>query len=102
MNENKTWIAAIATVVGFLLFKEGDPSTIATAVATLMVAFAVYLVPNFGTGIARYSKAIVAAVSTILCYFLFGVGDPEVVTTAIATIVTTLCVFIVPNRPVRA
>lgn len=45
----------------------------------------------------RYAKAFAAAVATLVVFFVFGEGDVEEIETAIATIITTFTVYIVPN-----
>lgn len=47
---------------------------------------------------SEYTKAIVAAISTIVMFVLFDEGEVEVVETSIATLVTTFLVYIFPNR----
>lgn len=47
---------------------------------------------------SRYAKAIGAAVATLAMFILFDKGDVEAVETAIATIVTTFTVYLLPNR----
>lgn len=50
---------------------------------------------------SAYAKAFGAAIATLVMFVLFDEGDPEVVEAAIATIVTTFVVYLVPNRPRR-
>lgn len=47
---------------------------------------------------SRYRKAIAAAISTIVLFLLFG-GDVELVKTAVATLISTFVVFLIPNDP---
>lgn len=47
------------------------------------------------------AKAFAAAVATILMFVLFDSGDVEAVETAIATLVTAILVYVVPNRGSR-
>lgn len=45
-----------------------------------------------------YSKAVAAAIATIVMFLVFDQGSVETVELAITTIVTTFLVYLVPNR----